>query len=244
MNRLINYEIVKNTEINPTTYLIELKGPTNWIKPGKFLNITIPGKYLKRPMSIYDWNKSTLKVLYKIVGQGTQILSEMKPKEKLEILVDLGNYYIPFKDKNQLIVCGGCGMGSVYSLAKQLTKNKIDLTIVIGFKTKNDVFQLNEWKSICKQLIVCTDDGSYGFKGNVVDAIKKYHLENLHYYTCGSINLMKAVYKVCKNEGQLSLEARMGCGFGACMGCTIQTKNGPKRICKEGTIFSSQELIW
>lgn len=244
MDRLVNYEIVKNTEINSTTYLMELKGPTSWIKSGKFLNIGVPGKYLRRPMSIYDWNKNSLKVLYKVIGEGTKILSRMQPKQKLEILTDLGNYYVPFKDKKQLIVCGGCGMGSVYSLAKQLTKNKIDVIIVIGFKSKLDVFTFEEWKSVCKQLIVCTDDGSYGFKGNVVDAIKKYHLDNIPYYTCGSINLMKAVFKACKGEGQLSLEARMGCGFGACMGCSIETKHGPKRVCREGTIFSSKELLW
>lgn len=244
MEKIFNYEIVNNKPLNSNTYLMELKGPTSWIKPGKFLNIRVPSKFLRRPMSIYDWNSSTLKVLYRLVGSGTQILSTLKPKEKLEVLIDLGNSYEPSKEKKQLIVCGGCGIGSVYSLAKQLTKNKIDVSLVIGFKNKKDMFLLPEWKKVCKQLIVCTDDGSYGFKGNVVDAIKKHNLENLYYYTCGSENLMKAVFKCCSNEGQLSLEARMGCGFGCCMGCSIQTKNGPKRICKEGTIFNSKELLW
>ncbi len=241
---IYNYEILSNKKINDSTYLINLKGPTSWLQPGKFLNIKVPGKFLRRPMSVYDWDKNSLKVLYKVIGEGTKIISKMQPKDTLEILTDLGNHYIPFNENKQLIVCGGSGIGSVYALSKQLTKQGIDVTIVIGFKSKQDVFKLSEWKSACKKLIVCTDDGSYGFKGNVVEAIKTYKLDNLPYYTCGSINLMKAVFKACTNKGQLSLEARMGCGFGCCMGCSIQTKNGPKRVCREGPIFNSEELIW
>lgn len=244
MDRIVNYKVISNTKINSSTYMIELKGPTEWIQSGKFLNIQVPNKYLKRPMSVYDWNKSSLKVLYKLIGKGTKILSTIEPNQSLEILTDLGNTYTPSKNKKQLIVCGGCGMGSVYKLAKQLSSQHIDVTIIVGFKTKADVFVLNDWKKVCKNLIITTDDGSVGFKGTVVDAINKYKLNNLYYYTCGSINLMKAVYKCMKSEGQLSLEARMGCGFGACMGCTIETKHGPKRICADGPIFNSKELLW
>lgn len=239
-----NYEVIKNAPLNESIFLIELKGPTKWLKPGKFINIAIPNKYLRRPMSVYDWNDTSLKVIYKVVGQGTKILSQAKPKDKLDVLIDLGNSYHLVKDKKQLIVCGGTGIGSVYQLAKQLKQKHIDVTIIIGFKTKAEVFELNEWKKVCQQLIVCTDDGSYGFCGNVVDAMKHYKLLDTYYYTCGSENLMKAVYHASHSNGQLSLEARFGCGFGACMGCSIKTKKGPQRICKDGPIFNSQDLLW
>lgn len=239
-----NYQIIKNIKLNDQTFLIELKGPTKWLKPGRFCNILIPNKFLRRPMSVYDWNKDSFKIIYKVVGEGTKTLSKMQPQTKIDVLVDLGNSYQLKPYKKQLIVCGGTGIGSVFSLAKALTKKQIDVTIIIGFKTKSDVFQLDEWKKVCKKLIICTDDGSYGFCGNVVDAMRKYHLLDVYYYACGSINLMQAVYRASHHQGQLSLEARFGCGFGACMGCSIQTKNDPQRICKDGPIFHSKDLIW
>ncbi|MCF0227796.1 MAG: dihydroorotate dehydrogenase electron transfer subunit, partial [Malacoplasma sp.] len=145
------------------------------------------------------------------------------------------------KDKKQLVICGGSGICSIYALLKELKKKHVDTTCIVGFKTKKEVVLEKELKTLCNKLIVCTDDGTYGFKGNVVDAIKHYHLSELYYYCCGSTPLMRAVLKTCKH-GQLSLEARMGCGFGACMGCSIKTKHGNKRICKDGVIFNAEDL--
>ena len=241
MNYIINYTVLENKKLNNNTFLLKLKGPTNWIKCGKFLNILIPNKLLRRPMSVFEWDKNSLTILYKVVGEGTLYLSTLKKNDKVDILIDLGNSYTIKKDKKQLVICGGSGICSVYALLKELNKNHVETTCVVGFKTKNEVVLEKEIKAACSKLIVCTDDGTYGFKGNIVDAVKHFKLNDLYFYCCGSTPLMRAVLNTCKN-GQLSLEARMGCGFGACMGCSIKTKQGVKRICKDGAIFEAKDL--
>lgn len=242
---LVDYKIIKNSKIANKTYELILSGPTDWIKPGRFINLQIPNKYLKRPMSICEWDKSKLKIIYKVCGEGTKILTTIKPGNYLQCLIDLGNYYILNKTaKEQLVVGCGSGIGSVYSLLKELKNNKIKTTCILGFKTKSDVFYLDKIKKLVNKLIICTDDGSIGFKDNPIEVMKKYNLLNHYFYTCGPIEMMKNLAKTTKSNGQFSLEARMGCGYGCCMGCTILTKNGPRRICKEGPVFRSEQLLW
>mgnify|MGYP004443534241 FL=1 len=241
MEYIVNYTVVENKKLNENTFLLTLKGPTDWIKCGKFLNILIPNKLLRRPMSVFSWNINTLTILYKVFGEGTKYLTTLNKNNKVNILIDLGNSYNIKKDKKQIVVCGGSGICSIYALLKELKNKHVETICVVGFKTKNEVVLEKELKALVNKLIICTDDGTYGFKGNVVDAINYYKLNNLYYYCCGNTPLMRAVLKACKN-GQLSLEARMGCGFGACMGCSIKTKQGNKRICKDGAIFEAKDL--
>ena len=243
MNQIINYKIVENKKLNHDTYELCLLGPSDWVKPGQFIEIEIPNKFLRRPMSICRVEKNKLYLVYKVVGEGTEILANLKKGFELNVLINLGNNFKIKKNKKSLILAGGCGIGSVFMVAQQMTKLKQDFTLVFGFKTKQDIFYVDELKKIVKNLIVCTDDGSYGFKGTMIEAIKKNNLQDNYYYACGSTNCLKAIFSNCKN-GQLSLEARMGCGYGVCMGCSIKTKKGFQRVCKEGPIFESKDLLW
>lgn len=243
MNQVINYKILSNIKLNHDTYELVLEGPTNWYKPGKFINIKIANKLLRRPMSVCKVENNKMTVVYKIIGEGTCILSGMLKGEFLEILIDLGNNYEIQNRNDNLIIAGGCGIGSIYMLAKEFAEKKINFKVILGFKTKNDVFYENEFRKLTNDLLICTDDGTYGLNGRITDVIKNNNLQDYYYYACGSANCLKAIFKTCK-QGQLSLESKMGCGYGVCMGCSIRTKNGFKRVCKEGPVFRSEELLW
>jgi dihydroorotate dehydrogenase electron transfer subunit len=193
-------------------------------------------------MGVCAYDNKSFTFIYKTVGNGTRKLVAYKSGEFLNVLIDLGNSYVYDKSYGKpLLVSGGSGLGPIFCLAKYLKSKHIPFECVIGFANKKTAGYVNEFKKLNPHTRVCTDDGSLGEKGNVVDVINKHKLNNLYYFTCGANAMMSGIYKACKH-GQLSLDARMGCGFGACMGCAIETKNGSQRICKDGPIFRSEDL--
>jgi dihydroorotate dehydrogenase electron transfer subunit len=199
---------------------------------------------LRRPLAVCEYDKNSITLIYLVVGKGTKILTTLPIGTKINVLVNLGNNYeIPKCEKKFLLVSGSVGFASTLPMAKYLKQHNKKFEMIVGFATKQDVCYVNEIKKICPHAHICTDDGTYGEKGNVVEVGKKNNLLSHYYFCCGSTNMMKAVFKNYKH-GQLSLECRMGCGFGACMGCSIKTKQGEKRICSEGPIFESKDLLW
>ncbi|MDR1235008.1 MAG: dihydroorotate dehydrogenase electron transfer subunit [Mycoplasmataceae bacterium] len=237
--------ILKNEKLNEFVYRMTVSClDTGWIKPGKFINVKIPGFYLRRPMAVCDYTNDSFSFIYEIIGNGTDKLSTMKPNQEIDILEDLGNTFHYRKDHGKpLLISGGSGIGPIYCLAKQLNKDNIQYDWICGFPNQSKVALVSEIKKINPNAIICTDDGSFGEKGNVVQIINKHNLKNHYYFTCGSTNMLKAIFKNNK-QGQLSLDERMGCGFGACMGCSIKTRKGEQRICKNGPIFKSEDLLW
>ena len=211
------------------------------IVPGQFINISIDGKYLRRPISICDWDDNTITIVYKVVGAGTDWLSSLSSNDVINALLPLGN---GFNIENlELLVGGGIGVPPLLGVAKTLNKIGVRPKIVLGFLTKEEVILEDEFKQY-GDVYISTDDGSYGDKGLVTDTIIKNGLANQRFATCGPLPMEKALVNTMNVEGLVSLEARMGCGFGACMGCSIKTKNGNKRICKDGPVFNSEELLW
>ena len=239
------YEILENKLLVKDVYKMKLKGDTKYIKlPGQFINIKIDGCYLRRPLSVSDYDENTITVIYKVVGKGTETMSKMSSGEKLDILTGLGNGF----NKNQsgqrpLLIGGGVGTPPMYNLCKELIKEGKNPIVVLGFNSKEDVFYEDEFKNLGAEVYISTVDGSYGTKGFVTDIVKNLE-EYTYYYACGPMPMLKAVYEGVKTDGQLSFEERMGCGFGACMGCSIQTTEGTKRVCKEGPVFRKEEIIW
>lgn len=245
MKSIQNYKITKNEKLTKDIYKMVLEGDTSWItNPGQFINITIENCYLKRPISICDWDDTTCTIIYKVVGKGTEIMSLMKQDDYLEALVDLGNgFNINVKNDEVLLVGGGVGIPPLFGLTKHLVAQGKKCHIIMGFNTKEECFYVNEFKSLNVDVIVCTADGTYGVKGFVNTAIKN-GLENLYYFSCGPLPMLKAVFDASNAQGQLSFEERMGCGFGACMGCSCKTLTGYKRICVEGPVMKSEEILW
>ena len=234
-------KIESNKKVSRDTYLMKLVGDTSEIKnPGEFINITIPGYYLRRPISVHDFSENHVDILYKVLGRGTKDLSTFEKGLEVQSLIGLGNGFTIYDYKKVLMVAGGIGIAPLYALAKRLNENGVKPTLVYGARSKDDIVLLDEFEKLC-DVITCTDDGSMGFKGNVVDCIKANNLEFDYYYSCGPHRMLEALVKAYPN-GCVSLEARMGCGFGACMGCSIETTNGPKRVCKEGPVFEASEV--
>ena len=240
------YEILENKKIAQDVYKMVLQGDTSYIKfPGQFINIEIKELYLRRPISVCDVSEDSITIIYKVVGSGTEKMSQMNRGEKLDILTGLGNGYNIKKCEGDkpLLIGGGVGTPPMYLLCKELLKAGKQPIVVLGFNTKSDVFYEDEFKKLGVETHISTVDGSYGEKGFVTDAIKGIN-EYSYYYACGPIPMLKAVYDKVETDGEFSFEARMGCGFGACMGCTMETKNGYKRVCKEGPVFKKEELRW
>jgi dihydroorotate dehydrogenase electron transfer subunit len=195
-------------------------------------------------MAVSNFAKNRYSFIYELVGDGTKTLSTLKRGDEIDILEDLGNHYEYKKAYGKpLLVSGGSGLGPILCLAKRFNKQKISYELICGFPNKDKVALASEIKKINPKAHVCTDDGSFGEKGNIIQIINQYRLQDSYYYACGSTNMLKAIFKNNKN-GQLSLDERMGCGFGACMGCAIKTKKGVQRICKNGAIFKSEDLLW
>lgn len=239
------YTIGENTKIAKDVYFMTLYGDTSFITaPGQFINIELEGFYLRRPISICDWDKEKILIIYKVVGAGTEKMAQMKAGEKLDVLTGLGNgFTINADTEKPLVIGGGVGTPPMYNLAKQLIQNGQKPTVILGFGTKDDVFYEDEFKALGCEVYVTTNDGSYGTKGFVTDVIKK--LDDYDYfYTCGPEPMLKAIYNATECSGQLSFEERMGCGFGGCMGCSCKTVTGYKRICKEGPILLKEDIIW
>jgi len=238
------YKILSNKKIANQVYEMVLEGDTQYIKkPGQFINIEIKEFYLRRPISICNYDENTITVIYKVVGEGTEKLSQMK-EGTLDVLTGLGNGFDTRRSKERpLLIGGGVGTPPMYGLCKKLVEEGKKPIVVLGFNSKEDVFYEEKFKSLGADVYVSTVDGRYGTKGFVTDIIKTLKDYDF-YYACGPINMLKAIHKSIEIDGELSLEERMGCGIGACMGCTIQTKTGPKRVCYNGPVFNKNDLLW
>lgn len=238
------FEILSNEQIAPAVYKIILRGDTSPITAtGQFVNIKLDGFYLRRPISICDFDKETLTLIYKVVGGGTEALSKMQKGESLDLLLSLGNGFDTSKSgKNPLIIGGGVGVPPLYALCKRLIAEGKKPSVILGFNTKTEIFYEDEFKNLGADVTVCTADGSYGVKGFVTAAMENQNYS--YFYTCGPMPMFKAIESVAKTSGQYSFEERMGCGFGACMGCSCKTKYGNKRICKDGPVLEREEIVW
>ena len=242
MNKSL-YTIAENSLIAAKTYKMVLVG--DGVVEGEFVDIRIPGFYLRRPLSICDKEDGTLTVVYKVVGEGTKVLSEMGVGAVLEVLTGLGRGFDPEACKaNALLVGGGLGVPPLYLLAKELKARGKKVTAVLGFNKADEIILADEFKRVCDEVVFSTADGSVGVKGFVTDALKELHPAYDYFYTCGPMVMMKAVCAALDGPGEASLEERMGCGAGFCYGCSIETKNGPKRVCKDGPVFKKEDLIW
>ncbi len=238
------FEIIENKYLTENILRMKLSGDTSEIKcPGRFVNIKLDGFYLRRPISVCDFDENTLTIIYKVVGKGTKLMESMKKGEKLDVLTGLGNGYdTSLSGERPLLLGGGVGVPPLYNLAKKLIAEGKKVTVILGFNKKSEVFYEDEFKALGAETIVTTVDGSYGKKGFVTDAMKE--LSYTYFYTCGPEPMLKAVYKTSETEGEMSFEKRMGCGFGACMGCSCKTITGYKRICKEGPVMKKEEILW
>ena len=237
------FEIVENKPLTKDVFRMVLAGDTSAITAsGQFVNIQLDGMYLRRPISVCDWDDKTLTIVYKVVGKGTEAMSKMAAGVKLDILTGLGNGYDLTKaGANPVLLGGGVGVPPMYGCAKKLVEMGIKPTVILGFNVKDEIFYEEEFKALGCETIVTTVDGSYGVKGFVTNALPENYT---HFYTCGPEPMLKAVYKATNTSGQMSFEERMGCGFGACMGCSCKTLTGYKRICKDGPVMMKEEILW
>ena len=238
------FEIVSNTALTENVFQMVLKGDTTAITaPGQFVNIQLEGLYLRRPISVCDLDGDKLTIVYKAVGKGTEQMSRMQAGEKLDVLTGLGNGYdLTLSGDKPVLLGGGVGVPPMYLLAKELLKQGKKVSVILGFNTKSEIFYEQEFKKLGCNVVVTTVDGSYGTKGFVTTALE--NMEYTYFYTCGPEPMLKAVYKASLTSGQMSFEKRMGCGFGACMGCSCKTLTGYKRICKEGPVMKKEEILW
>ena len=234
--------ITENVPVTKTVYRMRLEGADlEAQKPGGFVNIRLDGLFLRRPISVCDSAAGSLVILYKVVGRGTAQMAGMKPGETLDVLTGLGNGYDLSKAGGcPLLLGGGVGVPPLYLLAKQLIAQGKKVHAVLGFNTAEEVFDEEEFKALGCSVTVTTADGSCGVKGFVTDALPE---EYSYFYTCGPEPMLRAVYRVTKTSGQFSFEERMGCGFGACMGCSCKTITGYKRICREGPVLEKEEIL-
>ncbi len=238
------YEIAQNEKLTENVYKMVLLGDTSEISaPGQFINIKLSGFYLRRPISICDYSENTITIVYKVVGGGTEMLSKMQKGEKLDCLVSLGNGFSTKESGNTpVLIGGGVGIPPLFALCKKLLGEGKTPTVILGFNKKEEIFLEEDFKALGVKVIVTTVDGSYGVKGFVTDALKT--LDYTYFYTCGPMPMFEAIEKTATTSGQYSFEERMGCGFGACMGCSCKTKYGNKRICKDGPVLVREEIIW
>lgn len=247
------YRVLNNQRIAADTYRMVLLGDTQYLtEPGQFINIKLDGFYLRRPISVCDWDKESITIIYKVVGQGTKQMAKMLGGEQLDVLTGLGNgFSTDFFRKEQTerplraaVIGGGAGVPPLYALTKKLRQEGTDVTVVLGFNTEDQIFAYRDFADLGVPVCVTTADGSVGIRGFVTDALK--HIDYDFYYACGPEPMLRAVWKLGQERGvsgELSFEARMGCGFGACMGCSCETIAGPKRICVDGPVMKSSEVM-
>lgn len=237
------FTILTNRMLAPKVYLMQLRGETSGItRPGQFVNIRLDGKFLRRPISVCDSTDGVLTIIYKVVGAGTRQMSELPVGASLDVLTGLGNGYdTALSGNHPLLVGGGVGVPPMYKLAKTLIAEGKQVSVVLGFNTCEEVFFEDEFRQLGCEVTVTTVDGSYGVKGFVTNALPE---EYTHFYTCGPLPMLRSLNEATVTDGQMSFEERMGCGFGVCVGCTMQTKNGPKRVCKDGPVFMKSEIIF
>lgn len=240
------YTVISNTPLTKDVYRMVLEGDTEWItRPGQFVNIELEGLYLRRPISISDWDERTITIIYKVVGRGTEQMSKMAQGVKLDLLTGLGNGFdTSIESERPLLVGGGVGVPPLYRLAKDLLAQGKQVSVALGFNTSSEIFYADEFKALGVDLYISTADGSMGVKGFVTDAIREAEIKFDYFYSCGPLPMLKALCDCCEVSGELSFEERMGCGFGACMGCSCKTLAGNKRICKDGPVMKREEIIW
>lgn len=238
------FKIIENTPLTDTVYRMVMEGDTSAITAsGQFVNIKLEGMYLRRPISVCDCEDGKLTIVYKVVGKGTEAMSIMNVGTELDVLTGLGNGYdLSTAGDAPLLIGGGVGVPPMYMLAKKLRGMGKSVKVILGFNKKEEIFYEEEFKKLGCEVFVTTVDGSYGTKGFVTDVMK--NLVYSYFYTCGPEPMLKAIYSASKSEGQFSFEERMGCGFGACMGCSCKTVTGYKRICKEGPVLKKEEILW
>ena len=237
------FEIIENIPLTDTVMRMQLRGDTSAItRPGQFINIKLDGLYLRRPISVCDLADDVITIIYKVVGKGTKQMQKMQ-SGMLDVLTGLGNGYdTALSGEHPLLLGGGVGVPPLYLLAKKLIDEGKKVSVILGFNTKAEIFYEEEFRALGADVTVATADGSYGVKGFVTDAMQG--MDYTYFYTCGPEPMLKAVYKTSATSGQLSFEERMGCGFGACMGCSCKTIYGNKRICKDGPVLTKEEILW
>ena len=239
------FKVLTNVKLTDNVYKMTLSGDTQAIqRPGQFVNIKLDGLFLRRPISVCDYTENELTIIYKVVGKGTEQMSTFTTGKELDILTGLGNgYFTYFGGERPLLIGGGVGVPPLYNLAKALLQEGKTPTVIMGFNTASEIFYKWEFEKLGIKVFVTTVDGSFGIKGFVTDAIKEVG-DYTYVYTCGPEPMLKAVYNATTTSGEFSFEERMGCGFGACMGCSCKTKYGNKRICKDGPVLVKEEIIW
>ena len=245
MNK-VTYTIRSSRQLAGDIFEVILEGDTSAITmPGQFVNLDLPGFFLRRPISICDWDESTVKLLVKIAGKGTDMLVHLKSGVELDTLSGLGNGFdFTLAGEHPILVGGGIGIAPIYGLARRMKAAGITPLVALGFRSAKDAFYLEEFKALGCELLVATEDGSMGMKGFVTDLVKS-RPERDYILTCGPLPMLKALHALPQlTDGQFSFEARMGCGFGACVGCTVPTKDGYKRVCKDGPILYKEEIVW
>ena len=240
--RQSKWKILSNQPIAHLTYRMVLQGDTSDMLPGQFVEIALPDFFLRRPISIFDVQDDRLTLIYKVVGQGTASMAQLQPNSELDILTCLGNGYDLTKAGDEvLLLGGGVGVPPLVYAAKVLRQSGKQVRVVMGFNSVSEIFAEKELAALGCQVEVCTMDGSYGTKGVVTDLL---NADEPFYYACGPLPMLKAIVRTIGTDGQISMEERMGCGVGICVGCSIETKRGIKRVCKEGPVFDADEIIW
>ena len=238
--------VTKNEALTPLIYEMHLAGDVSGVtRAGQFVEIALDGLYLRRPISVCNYEDGELTLIYKVVGKGTDLMSQMAEGTQLDVLTGLGNgFNINHECKKPLLVGGGVGVPPLYRLTRDLIAQGKEVTVVLGFNTESEIFYAEKFKEAGAKVIIATADGSVGVKGFVTTAIAESGVEADYFYSCGPLPMLKALCQSLEIDGEVSLEERMGCGFGICMGCSIQTTKGAKRVCKEGPVFKKEEVIW
>ena len=239
------YTVIENTCLADGIWRMKLAGDTTaFTAPGQFLNLKLQGRFLRRPISVYDWDDSSVTIIYKTLGHGTEQMTEIRPGTVMDTLTGLGNGFDTSRSGSRpLLIGGGVGIPPMYHLAKELLSQGKNPIVVLGFNGSADVFCVDEFAALGIAPVVATADGSVGIRGFVTDAVKDIS-DYSYFYTCGPMPMLRALEQVLVSDGEYSFEERMGCGFGACMGCTCKTKSGYKRICKDGPVMRREEVLW
>ena len=238
--------VAKNVALTPLIYEMTLVGDVSGVtRAGQFVEIALDGLYLRRPISVCNYEEGQLTLVYKVVGKGTDLMSQMAEGTELDVLTGLGNGFdVEYECQKPLLVGGGVGVPPLYRLTRDLIARGKEVSVVLGFNTESEIFYAEEFEKLGAKVILATADGSVGVKGFVTDAIRESGVEYDYFDSCGPLPMLKALCSATTTSGEVSLEERMGCGFGICMGCSIMTANGAKRVCKDGPVFKKEEVIW
>ena len=238
--------VAKNVALTPLIYEMTLVGDVSGVtRAGQFVEIALDGLYLRRPISVCNYEEGQLTLVYKVVGKGTDLMSQMAEGTELDVLTGLGNGFdVEYECQKPLVVGGGVGVPPLYRLTRDLIARGKEVSVVLGFNTESEIFYAEEFEKLGAKVILATADGSVGVKGFVTDAIRESGVEYDYFYSCGPLPMLKALCSATTTSGEVSLEERMGCGFGICMGCSIMTANGAKRVCKDGPVFKKEEVLW